>query len=179
MKTRDFIVNFSFFPLKNGKVTLPTTAKSFLSKLGNITEKDFDFGQFLNVTGESHKHEYQSEISNSTFKLRRIQKPGYKASSFTGTIIYGKLIESKDQVILKYFATFNVFTTILFLIILMAGLYGVFVFLNSGLSDYTLLMMFLFCYLVFLVIFDSEISTDINFIESLIRSYDVKTKVDT
>ena len=175
MKIKDFIVNFSFFPLKKGQVFLPTTIKSFFSKLDNITEKDFDLGQSFNVSVESYKHEYQSEINGSNFKLRRIQKPGYKSSVFTGTIVYGKLIKSDDHIILKYFAIFNIFTNIIFLIILIAGLYGAFVFLNSGLRDYSILLMFLCGYLVFLIVFDSEVSDDINFVESLIRSYNITT----
>jgi hypothetical protein len=168
-------VSFSLFPLKKGHVFLPTTAESFFTKLNKTTEKNFDFGRSFNVSGESNKHEYQSEINGSNFKLRRIQKPGYKSSLFVGTLVYGKVIESKDIIILKYFAVFNLFTNIIFLIILIAGLYCTFVFLNSGLRDYTIVLMFLCVYLVFLIGFDIEVSDDINFVDSIIRSYNVPT----
>ena len=178
MKIKDFLINFSFVPLKKGQVLLPTTAKLFLNKLDNITEKDFALGQFFNYPGESHRHNYQCEINGTTFKLRRIQNNTVRPR-FIWTVVYCKLIESKDIVTLKYFAIFNIFANILFLIISLAGLYGVFIFFNSEFSEYKLLLVFLFAYLVFLILFNWDASDDINFVKSLTRFLNSDTKADT
>lgn len=166
MKIKDFFSNFSFFPLKKGQVLLPTTAKLFLSKLDNITEKNFAYGQFISYPGESHKHNYQCEITGTTFKLRRI-RGNSSLNGFMWTIVYGKLIESKDGVTLKYFTIFNIFANILFLLISLAGLYGAFIFFSSGHFEYRLLLTSLVAYLVFLILFNSDTSDDINFVKSL------------
>ena len=140
-----------------------------------MTESNFDMIESFNVSGDTHKFEYQSQINGSVFKLRRIQNPGYKSSLFAGTIVYGKVTKTADHIVVRYFAIFNIFTNILFLLLLCAGIYGVYVLLNSSFKDYSTLLVFLCGYTIFLIMFDSEATDDINFAESLIDSINVKT----
>src|ERR1022692_4652489 len=124
MKITNYFKDFKFFPIIRETVKIPTTQKVFLDKLKKVTEKDFDLVGSFNTSGEKHTHEYQSEINGTNFKLRRIQASGYKISPFIGTIVYGKIIEKEDGLTFKYFMIFNIFTNLLFLCIMLGGIYA-------------------------------------------------------
>lgn len=126
MKFLNYLNDFHFFPLIVETVELDTSKADIYKKLKTVTEYPFDLIRSFNVTGDTYKHEYQSEINGDTFKLRRIQKSGYKINLFFGTIIYFRIIkETGNKTIVRYSILFNIFSNLLFMIILFGCIYGI------------------------------------------------------
>jgi hypothetical protein len=169
MKAPDFIKNLTLLPLIKGQVTLNTTKKDFIDKLKKVTDPDFDLGRSFNTSGDKYTHEYQCEINGSNFKLRQIQKSGYKISLFSGTIVYGKLVETNGKLAFNYFIVYNIFTNLMIVSCTLLFLYSIISSLISLQFDYSVLVIFSLFYAIFVMTFTSTAEDDISFVQGLIN----------
>jgi len=166
MKFLNYFDDFHFFPLIFKTIELNTTKADIYKK---VTEYPFDLIRSMNVAGDEYKHEYQSEINGDRFKLRKIQKSGYKTKEvFSGSIIYFKIIkEEEKKTVVRYLITFNLFNNLLLILFLLCFVYGIWTLINSHFSDFNLIIISLIGYFISLTLYDSEIIQDVNFITRL------------
>ena len=158
------------FPLTIGQVSLNTNRKDFLKKLSSETASGFNLFRVKEKGDLKNNKAYESEFYNNFFMLRSNPIYDSKISPFIKTIIYGKIIEKDGRVIFRYWISFNVFTCIIFISIIISMIYSLYhSFFSVNQNAFKLMLISIVGYLIFIGIFNSDAKDDKYFIDGLFR----------
>lgn len=152
-------------PFLKGEFEIYISEIEFKGILKKKTIKGFDIYRWLTPFNNTDNNiDYECEIYNKYFKIRRLRKSISIQSPFIGTIVYGKIYKYKEIKIIKYYIIFNVFTNILFLITNI--LFVIYCVLNNQL-DLTNLIFIILMYFIWCSIYDYNSDFDLSFLKHI------------
>lgn len=96
-----YIKSFHYLPFAKGGVVLQSKETDFISKLKELTERDFDMFRHYGEYYYKGSRKYERILNGQKFKLRKIQKS--KSGPLLGTVIYGEITQlSENRLDFKY-----------------------------------------------------------------------------
>ena len=165
----------TLFPIIIHEVKLHTNPIEFNNTLRKLCEQDFDITrkqrEYDTLYKPDYVKEYEAEISKFSFKARKLDKSGLSSSPFIKNTIYGWYKQDGETLTLKYLITFNIFTSILFLMLLVAMAYSLYDALALNSSSINSVYYALIGLTFFIFLFNIMVKDDLMFIDNIIKKF--------